>query len=69
MTDVDFYETLIRCVTADCIRYQMREKNCSKCPLVSTSRPCEYEIIDEIHHRLIRARQEAKTGYKQLSLI
>ena len=69
MTDIDFYETLMRCVTADSICYQRREKKCNLCPLLNSERPCEYEIIDEIRHRLILARQDRANGFKQLSMI
>lgn len=69
MTDVDFYESLIRCVSADALCYQRKEKRCASCPLVASGRPCEYELIDEIRHRLILARQQRSAGYKQLSLI
>jgi hypothetical protein len=69
MTDVEFYESLVRCVTADSLCHDRRHKRCAACPLVTSERPCEYELIDEIRHRLVMARQESANGFKQLSLI
>ena len=69
MTDIDFYEALMRCVSADSLCYQRRDKKCSHCPLIGSERPCEYVVIDEIRHRLIMARKERSAGFKQLSLI
>ena len=69
VTDIDFYETLIRCVTADSLCYQRKEKKCGNCPMVTSARPCEYEIIDEIRRRLVAARQDSANGFKQLTFI
>lgn len=64
MTDIDFFEAMQRCFTAD-----PQHKRCGTCPLLHSERACEYVLRDEIRHRLILARQERSNGFKQLSLL
>lgn len=64
MTDIDFFTAMQICFTAD-----QEHKRCEKCPLLKSDRACEYVLRDEIRHRLIMARQERASGFKQLSMI
>ena len=64
MTDIEFYTALQICMTAD-----PKHKQCGKCPLLHSERACEYEIRDEIRHRLIKARQDNRNGFAQLNFI
>ena len=64
MTDLEFYDTLMRCFEID-----RDHKRCDKCVLLNSKRVCIYEMKDEIRARLIRARREDANGFKQISMI
>ena len=64
MTDIDYYNAVRICMTAD-----PEHKQCGKCPLLHCEIDCETELRYETQRRLVHAKQERAAGVRQLTYL